>query len=140
MLATILDIRYTTLNEVLPIRHQVLWPDEPMENCIVSGDGTALHIAGYLGDEIVCVASIYQEETGRFRLRKFATLTQYQSQGIGSKVLNFIIAELKQKQAISLWCDARETAMPFYQRFGFAAISGRFIKKNKPYYKIECAL
>lgn len=132
-----LRIEQVTVEQVLPVRQQVLWPNDTIESCIVDGDKSALHIAAYIEEKIVCVASIYTEKNGVFRLRKFATLEVYQGQGIGSKVINFIIKELTQQKAQSLWCDARETALSFYKKFDFYPISERFLKRNKAYYKIE---
>jgi len=54
----VLELRDATLNEVLPIRHQVLWPDDSLESCIVEGDETALHFAVFIDSQCVCVASI----------------------------------------------------------------------------------
>ena len=54
----VLELRDATLNEVLPIQHQVLWPDDSLESCIVEGDETALHFAVFIDSQCVCVASI----------------------------------------------------------------------------------
>lgn len=142
------EIRIATLEDILPVRHQVLWPNDSIESCLVEGDESALHIAAYIKEKIVCVASLYEkkeheetkgyEETkGHFRLRKFATLTAYQKQGIGSQVLTFIIKMLEEKEAQLFWCDAREDALPFYKRFHFNVVGERFTKRGRFYYKIE---
>lgn len=95
--------------DTLAIRQEVLWPDKPREFCHVEGDETAWHYGGYIKDAsiektLVCVASIYPDSNNidsntrhasKARLRKFATLSDYQNQGIGSLVLKHIIEELK---------------------------------------------
>ena len=89
----------------------------------------------------MCLRCVYlvrkkdDEQQGRFRLRKFATLTTFQGQGIGTKMLAFILTELRNSGASSLWCDARESALPFYKRFDFQTMGKRFIKRGRPYYK-----
>lgn len=130
-------IEQASLEDVLPIRHQVLWPDDTIESCIVEGDESALHFSVSINSSHVCVASVYKELNGRFRLRKFATLEEFQGQGIGSKMLTFILESLATKEATYLWCDARETALPFYKRFEFQIVGERFSKKGLFYYKIE---
>ncbi len=78
-----MEVKKITWEETIPIRHQVLWPDKNPEFCIVEGDARALHYGIFLEAELVCVASIYVSENPA-RLRKFATLQEYQNQGVGS--------------------------------------------------------
>jgi len=71
-----MDIRIITLDEVLPIRHCVLWPNKPLSFSRVNGDDTASHYGVFFDGLLVSVASIYIE--GRVaRLRKFATLGNF---------------------------------------------------------------
>ena len=74
------------------------------------------------------------------RLRKFATNADFQNQGIGSKMLEFIIQSLKSKEVGYFWCDARESALDFYKRFDMKTCSDRFYKADVPYFKMEVAL
>ena len=86
----VMDIRSILWDEALPIRHEVLWPNKPLQFCKVDGDETAKHYGAYLNDKLVSVASIYMD--GRVaRLRKFATLAVFQGRGIGSKLINHIL-------------------------------------------------
>ena len=121
--------------DTLLIRHKVLWPNEPVEYCIVEGDETAWHFGVELDSSLVCVASLYLDGRSA-RLRKFATLPEYQGQGIGSFMLKSLIAELKSEGVEYLWFDARESALRFYERFGFSAFGERFLKKD-PYFKMH---
>ncbi|CAH0538966.1 GNAT family N-acetyltransferase [Vibrio marisflavi] len=134
-----MEIRAIDLQQVLPIRHQVLWPNEPIEYCIVDGDETAEHFGAFLNNKLVCVASIYLDNT-HARLRKFATLPAYQTQGIGSAMIQFIIHFLSNKQMTRFWCDARESALPFYQRFNMKEEGNRFYKNGVPYFKVSLNL
>ncbi len=42
------------------------------------------------------------------------------SQGIGSALMAEALRRLKATDAIVLWANARDTALPFYERFGFS--------------------
>jgi predicted N-acetyltransferase YhbS len=42
-----------------------------------------------------------------------------QGKGIGSAVMTEAIRRLKATDATVLWANARDTALPFYERFGF---------------------
>jgi ribosomal protein S18 acetylase RimI-like enzyme len=65
---------------------------------------------------VVSVASVYREGRSA-RLRKFATATEFQGRGIGTKMLKHILSDLESKGVSHFWCDARESAMGFYERF-----------------------
>jgi len=134
-----MDIRIITLDEVLPIRHCVLWPNKPLSFSRVNGDDTASHYGVFFDGLLVSVASIYIE--GRVaRLRKFATLEEFQGLGAGTKILAHVIGELKQSGIETFWCDARVTAMNFYKKFGMAVTGDEFVKSDIAYYKMEVRL
>jgi len=123
----------------LPIRHAVLWPDKPLSFCKVEDDETAKHYGAYINNQLVCVASIYIDEQTA-RLRKFATLADFQGRGIGSQMLAYIIDELKKLEINLFWCDARQSAQSFYQRFGLKKQGAIFEKSGIPYYKMAIKL
>ncbi len=134
-----MEIRTIGWEEALPIRHEVLWPTKPMLFCKVDGDETAKHYGIYLNEQLVCVASVYMK--GRVaRLRKFATLLEFQGCRIGSALITHIVTELKQDGAHSFWCDARTTATGFYTQFGMEKQSDEFNKSDVLYIKMEVSL
>jgi predicted GNAT family N-acyltransferase len=131
-----MDIRTIKWHEALPIRHEVLWPDKPLLFCKVDGDESAKHYGVYVNDKLVSVASIYIEYPIA-RLRKFATLVGYQGCGIGSKLIKHIMKELEKVGVESFWCDARKTAIGFYNRFGMKVQGVEFYKSGVLYVKME---
>ncbi len=131
-----MEIQQVTLEEALPIRQCVLWPDKPASFCIVEGDDTATHFGAVIEEQLVCVASVYINGC-EARLRKFATLPEYQGIGIGSKVIEHVISELKRLNAKHFWCDARTTALGFYQRFGMDIEGEQFEKSGVSYFKMS---
>jgi len=134
-----MDIRIITLDEALPIRHCVLWPDKPLSFCKVDGDEAANHYGVYLDNALISVASIYIE--GKVaRLRKFATLEGFQRRGAGTQLITHVIAELKLAGIETFWCDARTTAHGFYQKFGMSVQGAEFDKSGIGYYKMEVSL
>ena len=134
-----IEIRNVSWEQAIPLRQSVLWPTKPAEYCHVEGDHEALHFGAFAYDELVCVASVYIK-SDKARLRKFATKADYQSQGIGSQMLNFILQTLKSTDVTVFWCDARESALSFYQRFGMQSYGERFYKADVSYFKMEIAL
>ncbi|MCM8538461.1 MAG: GNAT family N-acetyltransferase [Lentisphaeraceae bacterium] len=131
-----MDIRKITWQEALPVRHKVLWPDKNPEFCMVEGDNEAKHFGVFTEEKLVCVASLYIDGSS-IRLRKFATLKEFQGNGFGTAMLKFLINEAKPMGMEHFWFDARETALNFYRRFGFKANKQRFLKSGIPYYKMS---
>ncbi|WP_159737924.1 GNAT family N-acetyltransferase [Vibrio atypicus] len=131
-----MDIREVTKTEVLPIRHIVLWPDKFPSFCEVEGDDSALHYGAFVDGKLVCVASVYNNGQ-EARLRKFATLPEYQGQGIGTKVIERIVRDLKRTNVSYFWCDARTSALSFYQKFGLCVEGDEFKKSNVAYFKMS---
>lgn len=134
--------------DTLTIRQKVLWPNKSEKFCHVEGDNEACHYGVFIDKNLVCVASVYLHPiinnkgdfTKSARLRKFATLPSHQKQGIGSFVLTHIIHSLKTQSINTFWCDARESAIPFYQRFGLKTEGPRFYKSDIAYFKMQIAL
>lgn len=134
-----MDIRLITLGQALPIRHRILWPEKPLSFCKVDGDEAASHYGAFLNNTLVAVASIYIEGQVA-RLRKFATLEEFQGRGAGTQLIAHIISELKQTGADTFWCDARATAVEFYKKFGMEVQGTEFVKSGIGYYKMEVGL
>jgi len=134
-----MDIKTIAFEEALPIRHKVLWPSKPVSFCQVSGDETANHYGVYIRDKLVSVASVYIKDNIA-RLRKFATLVEFQGSGLGTKLITHIINELKNLNIECFWCDARKKVIGFYQKFNMEQQGGEFKKSNILYVKMTLKL
>lgn len=93
----------------------------------------------FVDDKLVCVASVFFNSNWA-RLRKFATHGDYQNQGIGSKMLKYILQTLKNSETKVFWFDARESALNFYQRFDMQSYGERFYKADTAYFKMQVTL
>jgi predicted GNAT family N-acyltransferase len=134
-----MEIIHLNWEETIPIRHKVLWPNKPPSFCKVEGDESALHYGVKVDRKTVSVASVYINYESA-RLRKFATLVEYQNQGIGTVLLKRMLEDAKSSNIGTFWFDARESAIEFYARFGFIAEGERFFKSDVPYFKMSINL
>ena len=129
-----LEIRRLKPEETHGLRHQVLRPNQPPEACIYPGDDdqTTFHLGAYRQGELICIASFYLEPHPSvraqmaYRLRGMATAPDYRGQGIASEVSSFAINELRLSGCDKLWCNARTSAVPLYDRAGFTKIGDEF--------------
>ncbi|USD66637.1 GNAT family N-acetyltransferase [Vibrio sp. SCSIO 43136] len=129
-------IRAIGAEQTVAVRRQVLWPHKPASFCILDEDQHAYHYGVFIDDELVCVASLFADEH-QVRLRKFATLETFQGQGIGGEMFQYLLMEAKQKGFEGFWCDARQTAVRFYQKFGLRVVSDTFYKSEVAYVRMQ---
>ena len=78
---------------------------------------------------VVAISSFYREACpvrpqvpGAVLLQFMAVDPSVQRRGIGSAVLAEALARLRSSGTLLLWASARDTALPFYERFGFEVI------------------
>jgi predicted GNAT family N-acyltransferase len=78
------------------------------------------------------------EQTGAWQLRGMATAPGRRSQGIGARIMAAAVAEAKRRGGRLIWCDARTTAVPFYQAQGFVAEGAEFLHEESgiPHYQM----
>lgn len=131
-----MEIRSIDWQDTLTIRHKVLWPDKPISFCRLDGDEMAFHYGVYKAGSLVCVASIYKDKDVA-RLRKFATLEAFQGLGIGSRLIKHIMLELQDEGIRHFWCDARKTAVGFYERLGMEKCGEEFNRFGVLYFKMS---
>ncbi|RJG40186.1 GNAT family N-acetyltransferase [Motilimonas pumila] len=142
-----MHIEMISWQQALPIRQQVLWPNKSLSFCQVEGDELGLHFGAFKSvsaattqafehSQLVAVASVYIAGD-RARLRKFATLPEHQNQGIGTAMIHHILTELQRHQVKVFWCDARASAVGFYEQFSMTRHGAVFTKSGVEYYKMQ---
>ena len=134
-----MNVRAIKWEEALPVRHKVLWPSKAAMFCKVDGDEFANHYGIFIEGKLVSVASVYIEDNSA-RLRKFATLAKFQNAGLGTKLITHILNALKDRGIEYFWCDARITAIGFYQKFNMMQEGGEFNKSGVLYVKMKVEL
>ncbi|MBF9141372.1 GNAT family N-acetyltransferase [Hymenobacter properus] len=121
------------------LRHQVLWPDKPLDYVKIAEDAAGHHFGALRAGEVVAVISLFV--TGpEARFRKFATRPDCQRQGIGSELLKHVFAEAQRLGAKHIWCDARQDSAAFYARFGMQPEGEIFYKGPVAYVRMACTL
>lgn len=80
--------RILPLIDLRPIRHQVMWPDKPLDFVILPLDQseTTMHLGVTDAERVLSVVSLFFSGEGdrkQCQFRKFATLPSYQRKGHG---------------------------------------------------------
>lgn len=129
-----MEIRQLEPEQVLEIRQQVLWPGKPLAYVKLPEDDKGLHFGGIAAGRLVSVVSLFVD--GRqAQFRKFATLTEEQGKGYGSRLLQHVLEEAARRGAGRIWCNARTSKASYYARFGLAPI-GECMEKDGVSYVI----
>ena len=141
---TNLIIRSVISEQTYLLRHTVLWPDKPVDYVKVENDAEGHHYGAFIDEELIAVISLFvrQQENnpGSARFRKFAVHPDYQRKGIGTQLMEYVIAEARRLCASDLWCDARLESADFYRRLDMKAVSEVFYKGSIPYARFSRTL
>lgn len=113
--------------DTLPLRHLVMWPNQPLDYVKLPKDHEGLHYGLFIDHKLVSVISLFIDgDEGQFR--KFATLEDYQGKGYGSLLLEEIMHIANTKKLTKIWCNARQNKSTYYTKF-------QMHKTNKTYVK-----
>ncbi len=135
-----METRWTRLDEILPLRQEVIIAGTDRESPYLPGDDEpSTRHAGVFenGACISCASFMRSEWEGRpaWQLRGMATAPAWQRQGIGRALLAFADAALRDEYGSApMWCNARETAVGFYERLGWSVVSERFLTPGVAYH------
>ena len=135
------DVEVIPTPESYPLRHAVLRPHQSIAEVVWENDDAPGH--GNLrrnralerrhrrcGDGVPRAGTFRRdrgrgssarcrERTSTWRLRGMATRPDAQGQGIGSAVLKAVLDHVAAAGGDLLWCNARVSAVAFYERAGF---------------------
>ncbi|MFC0184804.1 Acetyltransferase (GNAT) domain-containing protein [Pseudarcicella hirudinis] len=131
-----ITIREITPSETWPIRHRVMWPDMPASYVQLEEDFNGIHFGLFEEENLISVVSLFVKD-GVGQFRKFATEITEQGKGYGAKLLAFLVTESRKRELKELWCNARVSAFPFYQRQDFEVVSETWEKDGVAYGKMR---
>ena len=128
-----LTVGIATVEQILPVRHAVLRPNLPASTANFEGDDEpeTLHIAAVDAGQVVgCTTLLRRPLDGQpaWQLRGMAVLPGFQGRGVGKAVLRCAIeqAVATPESPVLFWCNARQIAIPFYERLGWRCITAFF--------------
>jgi predicted GNAT family N-acyltransferase len=71
------------------------------------------------------------------KMRQVATARAFQGQGIGRDLYLYCEENLKKQEITEIYCHARKTAVPFYQKLKFQIVSEEFEEVGIPHVKMK---
>ncbi len=123
-------IQRVEVETILDLRQQVLRPGLPIETACFEGDKDpdTHHLAGYMlvggRDQLIGCATFMlrsYHEVPAWQLRGMATDDSYRGCGVGKCLLDsakiqLVGSQFQYKHISLIWCNARESAIGFYER------------------------
>ncbi len=131
-----MEIKQVPLNTVWHMRRDIMYPSFTIDQVKLADDEAGLHLGVYMQDEVVSVVSVFIAE-GSLQFRKFATQTAVQGKGYGSFLLKHVLQLAVEQHCATVWCNARTTAIPFYERFGMYPQGNTWFKDGHMFIRME---
>lgn len=76
-------------------------------------------IGAYIDNTLIGLIRVISDKTTICYIQDILLLKEYQRQGIGSLLMNYILKEYHQCRQIVLMTDDSEESKPFYKKLGF---------------------
>lgn len=130
-----MDLRFdqVSVETIIPLRHCMLRQGMPVASAHFPGDDEAstLHFAACAQDgaAVSCLTLMAAEWEGEpaWQLRGMATAAEAHGRGVGRLLFLHALSEARQRNpAWPMWCNARTSAVGFYQRVGWEVVSDEF--------------
>jgi predicted GNAT family N-acyltransferase len=132
----------TELAEVFAVRSKVF-----VEEQVVSGreefdgeDSEALHIAARAVSRVVGVARVRFLTPAEAKLERMAVLEPYRRWGIGTRIVAFVVEDLKRRGVTKVVLHAQSQALEFYTACGFSVTGPKFYEAGIEHVPMERAL
>jgi predicted GNAT family N-acyltransferase len=96
-------------------------------------DADAHHILAFADERPVGTAR-WRETSQGIKLERFAVLKPFRGQGVGKRLVEYLLHQLPSDQTIYL--NAQEPVITFYEQFGFQCRGPRFFEAGIPHRKM----
>ncbi|NML41596.1 1-(5-phosphoribosyl)-5-[(5-phosphoribosylamino)methylideneamino]imidazole-4-carboxamide isomerase [Chitinophaga sp. G-6-1-13] len=135
-----MQIRRISVDDaLLQVRRDVLYPQATLNAVTVEHDADGLHFGAFEGGQLVTVVSLFPGK-GEAQFRKLATLPAAQGKGYGKAILEHLADVCRKENIKLLWCNARDTAVSFYDRLGYTTRGNYFVKDGINFIRMELSL
>ena len=94
-------------------------------------------IGAFDEDEMLACCLLTKMDNETLKLRQMAVQNNLQGKGIGASLMSFAETLARDKGYKKLTMHARDTAIGFYERFGYKIKGDEFIEVNVPHHIME---
>jgi GNAT superfamily N-acetyltransferase len=120
-------IKKISAESTFSVRNPVLRPNLPVETCHFEGDNlpSTSHFGFFVAEKVTGIVSVFEKINEKWpnqkqiQIRGMAVLADFQKKGIGDQLLQHVIATETENKTELIWFNARENAVPFYEKLDF---------------------
>lgn len=125
--------------ESLRLRNEVLRRPLGMEiaNDDLSGDAGALHVGAFAGERLVGILLLRTVGEGVLQMKQVAVDESLRGQSVGRKIVEYAETLAAVQGCAEIVLHAREVAVPFYEKLGYAREGERFEEIGIPHYAMS---
>ena len=129
-----IKIQNISSTDTFLVRHPVLRTGKPIESCVFDGDNSpsTKHFGLFVEEKLVGVVSVFKNKNtnfnieNQFQIRGMAVLPEFQKKGFGENLVKHCENNVKDGTKTLIWFNARENAVPFYEKLGYHKVGNSF--------------
>lgn len=129
-------VRRISLEETKPVRVDVLRRGTPARDANYDGDDDprTVHIGAVKTGHVVATSTwlvvpwSHDPDEVAVQLRGMAVSDEMQNLGVGRALIDAGVAHARELGARYVWAKARDSAIYFYERYGFSVVGERFME------------
>ncbi|MFM1934464.1 MAG: hypothetical protein RL360_1345 [Bacteroidota bacterium] len=115
--------------------------NQPLGSEVLADEDQAIHAIAVEDGEVLGVARMHESAEKQGQVRCVATATSAQGKGIGKAIMAYLEDQAKAKGWTEIVLEARENAVPFYQRIGYTIIVESYLLFGEiQHYRMKKAL
>ncbi len=136
------DLQSKTYQDSLKIRKIVFMEEQhvPLELEIDELEDQTIHVVGYLKDEPVTTARIYETSSDIYKVQRVAVLKEQRGKQYGADLMKEIKRFVLERHGKSLVLDAQDHALHFYEKLGYTITSEGFMDAGIPHHTMTLEL
>lgn len=101
--------------------------NQPLGSEVLADEDQAIHAIAVEDGKVLGVARMHESAEKQGQVRCVATATAAQGRGIGKTIMAYLEEQAKAKGWTEIVLEARENAVPFYQRIGYTIIAESYL-------------
>ena len=111
------ELRFRVLHEPFGVERDDDWNDD---------DPASSHVVVTVGEDVVGYGRLTSDPDGTGQIRQVAVSKAWERRGIGTALIDALLARAADLGMTDVWLNARLTAVPFYEKLGFRVTSSVF--------------
>ena len=92
----------------------------------LAAESTDIHLAGLIDDQVRACCVFTEKDEGWFRICQIAVDVEFQRQGYGKQLMNFVHDHVESLGGKRVFCHSRDVAVPFYSHLGYRSVGDYF--------------